>query len=88
MFILKKLIKEISNLFFLSSSIASKFLSLCELEHVHCIIRLEILWLIIVATTANDNDDWEVAVDTGEFDKRHEQSRKSACSESSNFPLD
>ncbi len=27
-------------------------------------------------TTGNDNDDWEVAVDTGEFDKRHEQQEK------------
>jgi hypothetical protein len=24
----------------------------------------------------NDNDDWEVAVDTGEFDKRLEQQEK------------
>ncbi|CAF5007525.1 unnamed protein product, partial [Rotaria socialis] len=27
-------------------------------------------------TTGNDNDDWEVAVDTGEFDKRLEQQEK------------
>ncbi len=25
---------------------------------------------------ANENDDWEVAVDTGEFDKRLEQQEK------------
>jgi hypothetical protein len=32
----------------------------------------------VTATTTmgNDNDDWEVAVDTGEFDKRHEQQEK------------
>ncbi len=29
-----------------------------------------------VTTMGNDNDDWEVAVDTGEFDKRHEQQEK------------
>jgi hypothetical protein len=27
-------------------------------------------------TMGNDNDDWEVAVDTGEFDKRLEQQAK------------
>ncbi|CAF4443976.1 unnamed protein product [Adineta steineri] len=27
-------------------------------------------------TMGNDNDDWEVAVDTGEFDKRLEQQEK------------
>lgn len=32
----------------------------------------------VKTTMGNDNDDWEVAVDTGEFDKRleqHEQDR-------------
>ena len=31
---------------------------------------------LVATTTTNDNDDWEVAVDTGEFDKRHEQQEK------------
>ncbi|CAF1681987.1 unnamed protein product, partial [Adineta ricciae] len=32
------------------------------------------------ATMGNDNDDWEVAVDTGEFDKRLEQHEKTRAS--------
>jgi len=31
---------------------------------------------VTTATMGNDNDDWEVAVDTGEFDKRLEQQEK------------
>jgi len=30
----------------------------------------------VKTTIANENDDWEVAVDTGEFDKRLEQQEK------------
>ncbi len=30
----------------------------------------------VKTTMANENDDWEVAVDTGEFDKRLEQQEK------------
>jgi hypothetical protein len=30
----------------------------------------------LATTMGNDNDDWEVAVDTGEFDKRLEQQEK------------
>ncbi|CAF3457800.1 unnamed protein product [Rotaria sp. Silwood1] len=38
----------------------------------------------VTTTMGNDNDDWEVAVDTGEFDKRLEQQEqdravKQAC---------
>ena len=42
------------------------------------IIRLHktIMADLVATTTTNDNDDWEVAVDTGEFDKRHEQQEK------------
>ena len=32
--------------------------------------------LALTTTMGNDNDDWEVAVDTGEFDKRLEQLEK------------
>ena len=31
---------------------------------------------VTTSTMGNDNDDWEVAVDTGEFDKRLEQQEK------------
>jgi hypothetical protein len=31
---------------------------------------------LTTTTMGNDNDDWEVAVDTGEFDKRLEQQEK------------
>jgi hypothetical protein len=31
---------------------------------------------VATTTMGNDNDDWEVAVDSGEFDKRHEQQEK------------
>ncbi len=39
-----------------------------------------LIWNIMTDTAptamGNDNDDWEVAVDTGEFDKRLEQQEK------------
>ena len=31
---------------------------------------------VTTTTIGNDNDDWEVAIDTGEFDKRLEQQEK------------
>lgn len=37
------------------------------------------------ASTTNDNDDWEVAVDTGEFDKRHEQQEKARAANQVGF---
>ena len=37
------------------------------------------------ATMGNDNDDWEVAVDTGEFDKRLEQQEKTRASNQVRF---
>lgn len=36
-------------------------------------------------TMGNDNDDWEVAVDTGEFDKRHEQQEKARAANQVNI---
>ena len=36
---------------------------------------------------ANDNDDWEVAVDTGEFDKRLEQQEKARAANQVNKHL-
>ena len=37
------------------------------------------------ATMGNDSDDWEVAVDTGEFDKRLEQHEKTRASNQVRF---
>lgn len=36
-------------------------------------------------TMGNDNDDWEVAVDTGEFDKRLEQQEKARAATQVNY---
>jgi len=40
---------------------------------------------IVPTTMGNDNDDWEVAVDTGEFDKRLEQQEKARAANQVNF---
>lgn len=39
----------------------------------------------LLSSTTNDNDDWEVAVDTGEFDKRHEQQEKARAANQVGF---
>jgi hypothetical protein len=39
----------------------------------------------VPTTMGNDNDDWEVAVDTGEFDKRLEQQEKARAANQVNF---
>jgi len=39
----------------------------------------------VKTTMANENDDWEVAVDTGEFDKRLEQQEKDRAATQVNF---
>jgi hypothetical protein len=36
-------------------------------------------------TMGNDNDDWEVAVDTGEFDKRLEQQERARAANQVHF---
>jgi hypothetical protein len=42
---------------------------------------------VATTTMGNDNDDWEVAVDSGEFDKRHEQQEKARAANQVNFFL-
>jgi hypothetical protein len=39
----------------------------------------------VITTMGNDNDDWEVAVDTGEFDKRLEQQEKARAANQVNL---
>jgi hypothetical protein len=39
----------------------------------------------VITTMGNDNDDWEVAVDTGEFDKRLEQQEKARAANQVKF---
>ena len=40
-----------------------------------------------MTATGTDNDDWEVAVDTGEFDKRLEQQEKARTADQVSFLL-
>jgi hypothetical protein len=40
---------------------------------------------VTTTTMGNDNDDWEVAVDTGEFDKRLEQQEKARAANQVNL---
>ncbi|CAF5195515.1 unnamed protein product, partial [Rotaria magnacalcarata] len=47
------------------------FFSLCIFGNIT--IYLFIMVDTVITTMGNDNDDWEVAVDTGEFDKRLEE---------------
>jgi hypothetical protein len=60
--------------------------------NVYLITKSKFLFAVMTdtpttTTMGNDNDDWEVAVDTGEFDKRLEQQEKARAANQVNSNL-